>query len=46
MGGLLTASQIAAFKREGFVVVPGFFAHQAVDAWRAQVWADTRADPK
>jgi uncharacterized CHY-type Zn-finger protein len=41
---LLTQGQLASFKRDGFVVVPGFFPEQTCDEWRRQVWAATTAD--
>ena len=35
--GPLTAAQIATFKRQGFVRIPGFFPLSLVDQWREQV---------
>ena len=45
MRGPLTAAQIDTFKQLGYVIVPGFFSTEQIDAWREQIWSRTTVDP-
>jgi hypothetical protein len=46
MPGPLSGAQLAAFKRDGFVVLPALIPARQIDAWRQQVgaaWCPTAA---
>ena len=42
---ILTAEQIATFRREGVLIVPGLVDEQTLEGWRSQFWAACGADP-
>eukprot|EP01052_Picozoa_sp_SAG31_P060185 SAG31_NODE_19389_length_604_cov_0.477228_1_plen_54_part_01 len=43
---MLSAAQIAEFKREGFLVLPGFIPADLLSSWRRTFWQAIDADPE
>lgn len=43
---MLTTEQIASFKENGFLILPGLIEPVVIDAWRRSFWGQVGADPQ